>query len=375
MTEYEECDSESRMSASNTSLSRIIVVYLSREFLRTFCLCLLFLWTLALLIDFFDRLDDFIRQDADVVAVLRYFLFKAPLFVSQMAPAAALTGSLLSLSLLSRNRELLALKACGFSTVQIACPLLFVAVLLSGCVLVWNELIVPSAFHKARAINSEEIKKKPVRGFFDERGFWYHGENAFYHIEHFDPKAGVLSGLTVYRLDDQFQVRSLAEISRAYWREGKWECENFQERTLAVTGVSPTQPCNSLLRETPDDFAIVALEAEEFSSQQLRQYIVDLQRRGLDTTVYQVDLYLKGALPLAIFAMTLLGLSLAVPGAKQLTLATSLGFALVVGFGYWVLLGLATSLGQSGALPPLFAAWAANGIYLLVATTLFLSSD
>jgi lipopolysaccharide export system permease protein len=336
----------------------------------------LFLWTLALLIDFFDRLDDFIRQDANVAAVLRYFFFKAPLFVSQMAPAAALTGSLLSLSMLSRSRELLALKACGFSPLQIARPLLLAATLLSVGVWLWNELVVPASFHKARVINSEEIKKKPVKGFFDERGFWYHGENAFYHIEHFDQRAGILSGLTVYNLDKQFQVRSLIEISQAVWREGKWECDNSREKNVAsAVTLSMTQVCGSLLRETPDDFSIVALEAEEFSSQQLRQYIFDLRRKGLDTTVYQVDLYLKGALPIATLAMTLLGLSLAIPGARQLTLATSLGFALVVGFGYWVLFALSVSLGHSGALSPFLSAWIANSATCLVGIFFLLGVD
>jgi lipopolysaccharide export system permease protein len=363
------------MALVNASSSRIIPLYLGREFLRTFCLCLLFLWTLALLIDFFDRLDDFIRQDASIFSVLRYFFFKAPLFVSQMAPAAALTGSLLSLSLLSRSRELLALKACGVSTLQIARPLLLVAALLSTGVWGWNEVVVPPAFHKARVINSEEIKKKPFQGFFDERGFWYHGEKVFYHIEHFDPHDKILLGLTVYRLDDQFQVRSLVEISRAVWKDGKWECENFREGALAPGAFSPLQSCGALLRETPEDFAVVALEAEEFSSQQLRQYIFDLQRKGLDTTEYQVDLYLKGALPIAILAMTLLGLSLAVPGAKQLTLATSLGFALVVGFSYWVLLALSVSLGHSGALSPLVSAWIANSATCLVGVFFLLGVD
>ena len=363
------------MSSPNISSSRIITVYLSREFLRTFCLCLLFLWTLALLIDFFDRLDDFIRQDANVSSILRYFFFKAPLFVSQMAPAAALTGSLLSLSLLSRSRELLALKACGFSTVQIARPLLLAAALLSTGVWLWNEFVVPFSFHKARLINSEEIKKKPFKGFFDERGFWYHGENAFYHIEHFDQRASVLSGLTVYRLDGQFQVRSLVEISRAVWQEEQWKCDNFREKDISSVSSSTAQACGSLLRETPDDFSIVALEAEEFSSQQLRQYIFDLRRKGLDTTVYQVDLYLKGALPIATLAMTLLGLSLAIPGARQLTLATSLGFALVVGFGYWVLFALSVSLGHSGALSPFLSAWIANSATCLVGIFFLLGVD
>lgn len=358
------------MPASPPALLRIIVLYMSKEYLRTFCVCLLFLWTLALLIDFFDRLDDFIRQDADVLSVARYFFFKAPLFVSQMAPAAALTGSLLTLSLLSRNRELLALKACGLSTLQIAAPLLLVSTGLSIGVLAWNELIVPPAFHKARTINSEEIKKKPVKGFFDERGFWYHGENAFYHIEHFDPRTRTISEVTVYKIDEQFQVHALAEINRAQWTGGRWECESLQDNSSSSENV-----CSTLSRETPDDFAIVALESEEFSSRQLRQYISDLSRKGLDTTVYKVDLYLKGAIPLAIFVMTLLGLSLAVPGAKQLTLATSLGFALIIGFGYWVLLALSVSLGHSGALSPLLSAWVANSATFLVGVFFLLGVD
>lgn len=354
---------------------RIIPLYLCREFLRAFFFCLLFLWALALLVDFFDRLDDFIRQGASVLSVVRYFFFKAPLFITQMTPAAALTGSLLSLSLLSRNKELLALKACGISAGQIALPLLLVATLLSAGVWNWNEFVVPYSFHKARLINSEEIKKKPFKGLFDEHGFWYHGENAFYHVEHFDPRSNMLSALTIYTLDSQFQVHSLVEASRAYWKEGQWQCEGFQEKVLSSDTSSLMQSCGTLLRETPADFALVALEAEEFSSQQLKEYIGDLQRKGLDTTAYQVDLHLKGSLPLATLAMTLLGLSLAVPGARQLTLATSLGFALIIGFGYWVLLALTVSLGHSGALTPFLSAWLANSATCLVGIFFLLGVD
>ncbi|MSQ48328.1 MAG: LPS export ABC transporter permease LptG [Deltaproteobacteria bacterium] len=344
----------------------IVSAYLGKEFLRAFFFCLLFLWGLALLIDFFDRLDDFFRQDAPILAVVRYFFFKAPLFVSQFAPAAALTGSLLSLSLLSRNREILALKACGIGVGQIALPLLLSAALLSLGTWAWSEFVVPSAFRKARFINAVEIKKKPFKSLLNGHGFWYHGEKIFYRIEHFDPRTNVLSGLLAYTLDDQFRVHSLIEATQATWLEGQWQCEGFQEKFLTPSVEPSTYSCSTILKESPDDFSLVAMEAEEFSSQQLRAFIADLQRKGLDVTTYQVDLQLKSAIPLAILAMTLLGISLAVPGAHQLTLATSLGLALVVGFGYWFLLGLTVSLGNSGALSPLLSAWTANSATCLV---------
>ena len=57
------------------------------------------------------------------------------------------------------------------------------------------------------------------------------------------------------------------------------------------------------------------------------------------------------------------------------SIAAIIGLGTAVGFAYWVLLGLATSLGQSGALPPLVAAWAANAIFLLLGVVLFLSAS
>ena len=353
---------------------RIIFTYLGKEYLRAFFLCLFLLWSLALLIDFFDRLDDFIRQGPSFFSVARYFFFKAPLFVTQMAPAAALTGSLLSLSLLSRNREILAFKACGISPVQIAFPLVLSALFLSITIWLWNEFIVPYAFHKARYINTVEIKKKPFKSFY-EHGFWYHGKNLFYHVEHFDARKNVLSEVQIYTLDDQFTVHSLVEVSRAFWQENRWHCEGWQETVLTANDGSSALSCVTLFEETPEDFALVAMEAEEFSSQQLRVYIADLQHKGLDTTAYLVDLHLKSALPIATLVMTLLGLSLAIPGARQLTITKSVGLALIIGFGYWVLLAVAISLGHSGALPPLLSAWVANSATGLVGIFFLLGVD
>ncbi len=56
-------------------------------------------------------------------------------------------------------------------------------------------------------------------------------------------------------------------------------------------------------------------------------------------------------------------------------MAATIGLGTAVGFCYWVLLGLSTSLGQSGAIPPLVAAWTANIVYTLLGAVLFLWSE
>ena len=46
-----------------------------------------------------------------------------------------------------------------------------------------------------------------------------------------------------------------------------------------------------------------------------------------------------------------------------------------IGFGYWVVLGLTNSLGQSGVLPAALAAWGANGVYAVLGVVLFLGAE
>jgi lipopolysaccharide export system permease protein len=316
-----------------------------------------------------------VKYKASTFTIIRYFIFKIPLFITQTAPMAALTSALASLGILSRQREIIALKSCGISLWQIAKPLLLTAGLLSVALWCWNESIVPFSYRQSRYINTVEIKKRSPKLLLHENGFWYHGNKAFYHIDRFDSRNSILSGLTIYLIGKDFQITTLVEALKASWKDNHWQFEGLQEKSLTFDNTQTQRVAEILIQETPEDFALVDIESDEFSSPQLYAYIADLQRKGLDTTAYQVDLYLKGALPLAVFIMTLLGVALAVPGARQLSLATAVGFALIVGFGYWLLLALTVSLGHSGAIAPLFAAWLANSVGLLLGIFFFLGID
>jgi lipopolysaccharide export system permease protein len=41
----------------------------------------------------------------------------------------------------------------------------------------------------------------------------------------------------------------------------------------------------------------------------------------------------------------------------------SIGAGIVIGFSYWLVFAFAMSLGRSGTLPPLLAAWTANILF------------
>jgi lipopolysaccharide export system permease protein len=126
----------------------------------------------------------------------------------------------------------------------------------------------------------------------------------------------------------------------------------------------------------PADFILVRQDPEEFSLSELNHYIHSLRRKGLAPGGYIVDRDLKYATPLACLIMVALGAALSMdPLPRHLTLGRSFGLGLLIGFGYWVVLGFTTSFGHSGVIPAWLAAWLPNAVFATLAASIFLFGE
>ena len=364
------------MAASNAPLS-VFNRYLAGQFLALFVPILLGLVLLYFVIDLVDRLDGFLRDQASVGALARYFLFKIPLMVTQITPPAVIIAVLLAFGLLGRRNEIIALRAGGVSLLQTGIPVLAVAGVISVAALIWNETVVPYASRRFQYVRNVEIHKRAIRGVLSERAVWYHGSGGFYNIDYVDRAQQAVYGLTIYRFDDAFQLRSVVTVARAQWRDDHWQVTDAIEQQLdGGTFTTATVPPGSLLiPETLDDFLEVQREPEELTFIELRERIESLTSKGIDASHYLVDLYIKLALPFASMVLALIAVPIAGRLRRHPSIAAIIALGSSVGFFYWVLLGLSMSLGKSGAIPPLMAAWAANAIYALLGVVLFLWSD
>jgi lipopolysaccharide export system permease protein len=355
----------------------VINRYLARQFLALLLPIMAGFVMLYIIIDLFDRLDILLRYDATVSAAARYFVFKIPLMLTQVTPPAVITAALLAFGLLGRRNEIIAFRSGGVSLLQTAAPVLALSLLISAACLVWNETVVPYASREFQYVNNIEIRKRALRGVLSERAIWYHGADGFYHIDYVDRARQAVFDLTIYRLDASFRLRSVVHVPRAEWSDGHWRSTDAVEYPMEGSDVRGVPvPADGLrIAETLDDFLEVQREPEELSYTALRERIDDLARKGIDASHYLVDLYLKLALPFASCVLTVVAVPIAGRLRRHPSIAAIVGLGTAVGFGYWVVLGLSTSLGQTGALPPILAAWAANGMYLLLGVGLFLSSD
>ena len=99
----------------------------SRQYLSVFLLAFVALVGIFYISTFIDLADKLFGGVATTRLLLRYFYFATPQFVYYIIPMAALVATLVTIGLLTKNSELIVMRACGISLYRSALPLLLFA--------------------------------------------------------------------------------------------------------------------------------------------------------------------------------------------------------------------------------------------------------
>jgi len=337
--------------------------YILKEFAKTFCLVVVSLIALYLIVDFFERIRMFASNRASLSQICAYFIFSIPMILSQMLPIGVLLSSLITFGIFSKHSELTAMKANGISIYRAGAPVIVIAVIIALFSFFLNECITPLSNQKVKRIKHVEIQKRMHSGTFTQNQLWYRGKDAIYNFDVFDPAEWVVRGIRITYLDIHMRITKRIDARKALWINGAWIFYDVLITTFHQNGFPVVEKKVSLpvdLPEKPSDFMIVQKDTDEMGYGELKDYISKLQREGYDTTRYRADLHGKIAFPLVSVILGILGICFSSKTERNGGVASSMGIGIVIGLTYWIIFAFSISLGSSGALPPLLAAWTAN---------------
>jgi len=363
--------------SSGRRLSPTMDRFIAAQFIGPFLACMGGFTAGYLLSDVFDRFGDLVEYGGLNMLGIQYFLLKLPLLFAEVMPVACLAGVLLGFAILNRTGEVLACQQLGLSRIEMAAPVLLAGAVISLLNFALRETVVPYSTRQARYLYTVELKKRQMKAVFANQRVWVRVHNGFLSADNYDPRTLQLHGVTLYQLDDRFALSGVIHTTTASWDGHRWVPGETTELSLGPGGsVKVIDQARFQVDLKPDDFGLVRLNPEEFSLWELQRYVQFLSEKGLDPRNYQVDLWLKYALPFGCLMMAALGMVLSLdPLPRNVSLARSFALALGIGFGYWLAMGLTTSLGKSGVLAPWLAAWLPNLTFSTLAAALFLVGE
>lgn len=357
----------------------LIDVYLLQQFFYYFFVLLASFVLIFDAFTLFDLLGDIARNHVSTLTVLSYLKYLIPLMVYQLAPLATLVATLVSLAVLAKNNEVIALKASGISLYRLVLPLLLAGLLVSGGLFLLDDTFLPYANQRQDALRNE-IKGRPAQTYFEPARQWIFGENSkIYNYELFDPDRQLFGGLNVFELDPAtFQIRRRIFATRATWEptENLWILTGGWVRDFGSDGhVVRYDPFKATtmpeLTEAPSYFRREVRQSFQMNWRQLGQYIASLGQAGFDTARLSVQWHKKFAFPLIAAIIVFLGAPFAFLVGTRGAVG---GLAVAVGIGviYWSAAALLEAMGSAGQLPPVLAAWGPDAIFAFLGLYFYL---
>jgi lipopolysaccharide export system permease protein len=356
--------------------SKTMSLYMAKMFLiRTFAI----LAGLVLVLQSLDLLTESGRVlaypgngDAEI---WRYVGMRAPQIIATFLPYSVLLGSIITLSQLNQNSEVIALKASGLSAHQVLAPLMLTGMAVAAISFTFNERIVTRASSTLEQWKKVDYGPLPIdRG--DRANIWVRDGDHLIEVRQIKGRgdAALLHGITVYERSGG-SLRSILTATSGR-RDGKaWRVEGAKR--FDVAGGKMTELGTTRVAEGvgPDQFTLSSVDADAMSFGALSAAITELKQAGRPTKALEGSLWHKLSGPLSSILMPLLGAVAAFGLARSGKLFVRAVIGMALGFLYFVADNFALAMGNLGAYPPFLAAWAPFLLFLMIGEAVLLRTE
>jgi lipopolysaccharide export system permease protein len=356
--------------------SRTMSIYMGKMFLvRTFAILaglVLILQSLDLLSESGKILAVAGNGDAEV---WRYVGLRTPQIIATFLPFSVLLGTILALSQLNQNSEVIAMKASGLSAHQVLAPLLLTALGVAALSFAFNDRIVARATATLEQWKKVDYGPLPVdRG--DRSNVWVKDGDNLIAVSQIRGKGDTaqLFDVTVYERSGR-SLRSILTAKRGA-RDGEgWRVDGAQRFDVAAGTITPLAPLRIGEGVRPDQFTLSHINADGLSFGDLREVVDDLKLAGRPTKALEGSLWHKLSGPLSSVLMPLLGAVAAFGIARSGKLFVRAVIGMALGFLYFVADNFALAMGNLGAYPPFLAAWAPFLLFLMIGEAVLLRTE
>ena len=345
--------------------------YVTAMYVRVFALCAIGLLALFYISTFIDRSDKVFKGAATWSMMGAYLWYLLPQYVYFVLPMSVLLGSLVTIGVLTKNSELIVMKACGISLYRVAVPMLGGALVAGGTLFALEQTILGEWNRKADSIKAVMNGIAPATLDMLMRQWVVGSRGNIYHYNYFDPGNNALMGLSVFEFSNGMRSiarRSYAELARYEPVSGHpdtWKAQQTWSRELTPSGDTRRFSADATAQftlEPPSYFGTRQPEPQFMSYSQLRTYIDQLRTSGFDVIAQQVALERKASFPFVTVIMTLLAVPFAVSAGRRGAMY-GVGAGIVIAITYWVAFSVFAALGTGGVVAPTLAAWAPNLLF------------
>ena len=320
---------------------------------------------LFVFISLVDSLGDYGKGRFELYEMTRYIVLTQPRKLYEIFPVAVLIGTLLGLTTLALNSELVAIRAAGVSKARVIGSTMKTGLLLMIVAVLAGEFVVPVSETEAETGRAQALEIGFQQG---KTGLWLRDGTSFVNIGEVLPDLSLLH-VSLFDVSPNYELRENTYAARATYVDEHWRLEHVERSRIAPDSVESRVVDAAIWNAaiTPEDVAVFATSPQALSIMQLHVYIRHLRANNQDVAQYMLAFWQKSLMPFATAIMVLLATPFVFGSARgggmaqRIFIGVALGLLFIVvdrSFGY---------LGLLYGVPPIVAAAVPLVIFLAIA--------
>ncbi|MDG4474700.1 LptF/LptG family permease [Thiovibrio frasassiensis] len=333
--------------------------YLMAQFAKNLVLVICSLIAIYLLVDFFERLDNFLEAKKTIGLAIQFLLLKLPFMYMQLIPVCLLLAGIITLGILNQHLEFMALMASGISVLRIIRPLLVAAALFTLLTLAIGQWLLPPTTAATNRIWYEEVKREIPRGIIRDGRTYFRGTEGIYSFVRPNPNKNEFRNFSFTAFDAEHGLITMLTADSASWESGNWLLKNGQQKQRNDKGgfsVSLFKTLSHGFAEAPEEFFVPPYKIEELSYTKLLRQARDSKASNHEALVefHRRLSYAFLGIPLLLLGIPVL---LSVHKTRGRDLALAIPVSCGLAFAAWGGWSATQSLATTAVLPPGIASW------------------
>jgi lipopolysaccharide export system permease protein len=353
-----------------------IDVYIIKKFLSTFFFTMCLITVIAIAMDFFEKVDKFLAPDVKIKdVVLKYFLNFIPWINGLLWPLFALLSVIFFTSRMAKDNEIISALSSGISYNRLLRPFFVASGVIAFFLWIGNNYVIPNSTRIKNEFEGEYIKRGNKKTLSSDIHFWLSPTEKAY-FRYYSQSDSSARNFRIETFDSIGITKILkSEEIRFIDSTGKWKMKGFELHN--VNGLDEKFFLDKSLEKDstfvfkPEDFVKYAKQMEMMTSSELRSFMKEEERRGLESAQkYRVELLRRTADPFTIIILTIIGACIAsrkVRGGMGIHLA----FGVILGSIFVILSKFSITFVTNLGMPEGVGVWLPNIIFSFVSYFLY----
>lgn len=362
---------------------KILHRYIIKELLPPFFVGLGFFTFVFILNPILRLVDLIIVKNVEFFTVLKLFFYLLPSTVAIVIPMATLVAVLMAFGRFSSDSEIIAMRACGISYLDIFLPVIIFGFIISIAGSIFNDTILPAGNYAFKQLYKEIIQRKPLAEV-EEHTLTRIG-NRIVGIDRIDKRDDIMYGIVIFEREPGGRMRTIT-AKRGEWIEStekkisenkvlhimrlQLEDGNIQHPSGKEFNQFSHIPFKRMIinfTETIRYLTEVEKGTREKTTKEILAEIRKVQNTGRRPYRLWVEYHKRFSIPFAALAFVLLGAPLGIVSRRS-GKSVALGVSVIIIILYYLVYTFGESIAREGKLNEFFAMWLPNFIFSLIGT-------